>query len=658
MHHQRSRRSSRARARAVAFSSSLIAVLGGAALVAAPAASATTVADMRAAAADGAAYLATAQDTNGGFSGFGGEWTLSAFAAAGVDPAGVRTSPSAPSVQDFYLSLWTGGPDSDDDWTSPSWQRPGAPAGTLLRPASDYAKAILAANAAGLPPTRLSADQNLVAQLAGIYRGRPATPEDPDTGLIEGNFGQPNAFDGAVSVLQALGRTAAPQVLLDALARVIVSNQHDNGGWSWARVTGPADRAGDSDIDQTGAALAALCDAGAAVTDSSVAHGFAYLRSMQLANGGFVGEWTPQGNTNSAAAVVEALNACGIDPRGPSFTSSDDKTPVDFLLARQLTSGAEEGGFAYTPDQTDANFYASQEAVRALSGESYSADPLSLRPMPKVADGTVVPQAVVIDAGIDATGERDLRVCRITAPVGATVSELLQRGSTGAQPAGCVTGLDVQDGTVRGLNGVDGDRSQRTWLVRIEGGPALRAGTQPVCQGQIVSLYVGRASDAADGPATPCTAKPPVVVTPQPPSPPQPTPTVSKPTVLPVAAIAVPGSGVGQKRAVRLDRHGRIRVTLRCPASAGATGCWSIVTARAKIRSTPRGEARERRVGGRTIAIKSGTSRTFRVRLTAALRRDLRRAGTRSVRLQVRTRGDGPNATKSRSIRVKVSARR
>lgn len=651
----------------------------GVVVLAPSAASAATPAEIEAAVERGADYLTAKQNADGTLGDptlldFGGDWALSSLAAAGRDVEGLRATADGPSALSAYRTLWTSGPDGEEDWTTPS-----GPVDLPARPASDYSKALIISQAAGLEPTRLAANQNLVAQLAGLYRGRPAGGEDPAAGRIEGNFGNFGAFDGAVSGLNALSRTAVPQVLLDTVAAVVRSNQFDNGSWDWVRIASSGQRADASagDLDMTGQAVSALCDSGIRSSDPAVVRALDYLKSVQLANGGLSGPWDANGNTNSTASLVFALNACGIDPQGGEWTTADGKSPIDFLLARQLTSGPGAGGFAYTPEEITGNFYATQEAVRALTGSSFVASPPGeLRSSPGTADGTVVPQALVVDAGIDATGERDLRVCRVMTPVGATVAELLEIAAASAQPSGCVTGLTVLDGTVSALNGVTGDREQRTWLARVEGGAVRRAGDQPVCHGQIVSLYVGRAASASAAAPAPCTAAvdpdPSVDPKPQPPSPPQPpAPPVPVPVPVPVPefegpkppaapspALGVVGSGTKQQRSIRYDRRGRIRVTLRCPSSAGPRGCWSVVTARATYRSTPRSEARDRRVGGRTIRVKSGQKRTFRVTLSSALRRDLRRVGKRRVRIEVRTQGADASERSKTSLRVTVRARR
>lgn len=657
-------RSSRAKRRGGALAATAVACLGISAL-AATGATAATPAQIDAAVARGADYLESRQMPNGTLGGvgdFGGDWAASSLAAAGRDAGAIRVDPSGPSLLDAYRTLWTSGPDGEEDWTTPS-----GPVDVPVRPASDYSRALIIGQALGLEPTRLAADQNLVAQLAGLYHGRPAGGEDPDAGRVEGNLGKVAAFDGAVSGLQALTRTAVPQVLLDTVAAVVRSNQFDNGSWDWVRVTSTAQRADPfaGDIDMTAQAVSALCDAGVRPSDPAIDAGLSFLRATQIANGGFAPSWGPAGNTNSTAIVVLALNACGIDPQSAAWTSPEGKTPLDHLVSQQLDSGA----FGWETGGQDENFYATQEALRALTGSGYAVTPRRTVAAPKVADGTVVPQALVVDAGIDETGERDLRFCRVSAPIGATVAQLLEAAATSAQPAGCVTGLSVQDGVVRALNGVTGDDGQRTWLARVEAGAPRRAGDQPVCQGQIVSLYVGRAIDAASGTPAPCTAaEAPVDPAPQPPSPSQPSAPAPAPPVAPqapvAAAVAAPTPRLtvaGRKgtRSVRLDRKGRIRITLRCPANAGKRGCWSVVEARSKYRATPRGEARDRRVGGRTIRLSAGRSRTVTVTLSPALRRDLRRVGSRRVRFIVRTTGDvaGKTSRTALSVGVRPAAR-
>ena len=276
----------------------------------------------------GVTYIRAQQDpATGELPGFGGDWALTALAAAGVDAATF----GSPSAQAFYLGQWTSA--GDGPWNN--WIAPSAPDGM---PATDYARALLLAHAAGLQPTRLSADQNLVAQLAGLYNGRPATPDPAESAPTEGTFGEPGLFNGTVFGLLALARTEVPQALLDKVALAVRGNQHDDGGWTFQRVTNATTRARASDIDMTGAGLAGLCDAGVPATDPAVQRAVAFLRSkVDPASGGFQHMFGINGD--SAAWAINGLNACGVDPQA-LVTGTN---PVDFLLSLQNA----DGGFGY-----------------------------------------------------------------------------------------------------------------------------------------------------------------------------------------------------------------------------------------------------------------------------------------------------------------------
>ena len=567
--------------------------------IAAPAAAAPPQ-EIDAAVDRGVAWLRTQQDpATGQIPGFGGDWSLSAFAAAGVDPAEVGD----PSAQDFYLGLWTtAGPDPWTNWVAPS----GAPDG---RPATDYELALLAAHAGGLQASRLAPDQNLLAQLAGLYNGRPDTPDAPDTGPTEGTFGEPGLFNGTVFGLLALTRTPAPDALLARAVLAVRGNQHDDGGWTFQRVTGAASRARASDIDMTGAGLAALCDAGVPSSDPDVQEAVAFLKSkVDPASGGFTHMFGINGD--SASWAVSGLNACGIDPQDEGW-APQGKGPVDFLLSLQ----EPDGSFQYMAG-SGGGLYTSQSAVRALAGGGLGAEPLSVRPAPAAAAGTTVPQAIVIDAG------EDVRFCRAYAPLGATVLELLQA-------AGCAEGLSSGGGEVIALNGVTADTPGRRWLARLDGGDPALAGPQAPGLGELVALEVGP-DPSPDPDPVPEPETPPAVV----PSGPPPAPDTPEP---PAANEVAAELGTARLRG------GRLTVRVTCPATAG---CRVTVLARATLRG------RGRQVGRAAAVFAGGESRTVRVRLSRALRRDLRAHPRRTVRLRAHTRAaDGAVHTRRASVR-------
>ncbi|MEZ5123149.1 MAG: prenyltransferase/squalene oxidase repeat-containing protein [Solirubrobacterales bacterium] len=298
------------------------------ALAALPAgAQAATPATISESVALGAGWLRAQQDPATGLvSGFGGDWSLSAMAAAGVNAADWRApEPGAPSAQDAYLAEWTSSAwlapvDPDNSWLSPDF-----------RSASDFARATLLAHAAGLQPSRLSADQNLVAQLAAAWRG-------------DGQYGSAG-LNGAMFAMMALAQEHVPQAVLDKTVALIRANRHDDGGWSYGLVTSPEAAASASDVDMTGAGVAALCAAGVPATDPDVQSALAFLRGQLEDSGGFTTPWSGT-NADSNAWVVAGLNACGIDPQSPAWTTGSASTPLDFLVSLQRTSGANAGSSA------------------------------------------------------------------------------------------------------------------------------------------------------------------------------------------------------------------------------------------------------------------------------------------------------------------------
>jgi hypothetical protein len=474
---------------------------------------------------------------------------------------------------------------------------------------------VLWTGAAGGAPSRLSAEQNLVAQIAGVYNGRPDTPDPAGSAPTEGTFGAPGLFNGTVFGALALARTEVPAAVLDKTVLAVRGNQHDDGGWTFQRVTSDASRARPSDIDMTGAGLAALCDAGVPSSDPDVQRAIAFLQSkVAPASGGFTHMFGT--NADSAAWAVQGLNACGVDPQGPGWAPAG-KGPDDFLLSLQRTSGPHAGSFKYTADEPDegpANLYSTQAAVRALAGAGFTAEPLTVRPAPAVADGTVVPQALAVDAG------EDIRLCRVFAPVGATVLTVLEI----AQQDGCVDGLTAGAGQVLALNGVTADTPGRRWLARVDGRAAEVAGPARVGLGDVVALELGADRNPVPDPDI---------------STPPPTPAGPPPATEPVRTSAA------EMTARRRQRGRRIAVTLRCPASGD--GCRVTLIARA----TFRGAARQ--VGRTTDALAAGESRTVGLRLSRALRRDLRRHSQRTIRLRALTRTtDGATAVRRQTVRV------
>jgi hypothetical protein len=399
------------------------------------AASAATQQQIADSVAAGAAWLRTQQDSSTGrLTGFGGDYALSALAAAGVHPADVH-GPGAldPSAQDFYASEWSA-------QTTPS------------------STAILFGAAAGIDVQRVSASTNLVALLATAYNR---------AGELEGSFAGGATNLAAFSTL-ALARVGASGAVLAKANTYLRGQQHSDGGWNFGRVSTDAQRAAAGSTDMTGAVLAALCETGAAANDADVRAGLSFLEGRQDPATGALG------NVDSTGWALSGLNACGIDPQGGRFTTAAGRTPADYLLSQQDPGG----GFTFGGSP---NLYSTQNAVRALTGEAFSADPPRravagdprFRPTPAVPDGTMTPHALALD-----NGAGDVRLCGVTAPAGASVAAFLDAAKSASSPEGCLTSFAATDGLVTEVNGREG-----AWRLRLN-----RAREQPAIDSRAVAF--------------------------------------------------------------------------------------------------------------------------------------------------------------------------
>jgi hypothetical protein len=430
---------------------------------------------VKAATSAGAAYLASQQQPDGSFSGFGGEWTLSALSAARVAPAGVKAGPGDTDARTYYRSLV-------GDTTT--WPGEGEPAVTT------FENAALAAYGAGIDPARVSSTQNLIAQIASYYQ-----PSHP------GFYGEAGLFNGTAFALLALadaktrtGKQRVPQALLDQSIEVVRHNQHSDGGWTFAQAEGDkAALESPSEAEFTGASMAALCDAGVPSSDPAVSAPVKYLASDLAAeaadSGAFATEFGP--NTDTNAWAVQGLNACGISAQGSQFTTSTGKTPIDYLISQQLPGG----GFTYQSEATP-NLYSSQDAVRALAGAGFTAAPPAAKGAPRwvyekgfdTSPGVSGLLTLVID-----NGTPSLDVCAVSiAPqaVKTTLAKVLEAAETAAKPSGCVSGFTPASGNGP-ITSIDGAPSPAGpgWSVSIDGGrerPAKRS--SPIHVGDTIYL--------------------------------------------------------------------------------------------------------------------------------------------------------------------------
>jgi hypothetical protein len=404
---------------------------------------------------------------------FSSDWVATSLAAAGVSAADVGAAGN-PSLQDFLLGDYTG-----------------FFSGPPTKAVTDYERTTLVSHAAGLDPARLSADLNLPAQIAG--RWNP----------IAGSFGEPSINSTIFGIL-ALRTAPVPAWALAPAVSYLRQRQHDDGGWTFSAAIDPATKAEPSEPDMTGAAIAALCEAGAPAYDPTVAPALAYLQSLLVeATGAF--HYAFGDNADATAWAVSGLNACGLDPQSATWTTAAGKTPIDHLLSLQVQAGPEVGGFGYESSGEAPNLYSTQDALRAIAGGVFTATPPahsnplepSVRPAPTVGAGTPVPHLLAIEL---AAG--NVRMCQVIAPTGAPLTQVLDIAKDDAVPAGCVTSLSVAGGRVDSLSGASPANLDEAWLVRLDRGSAALAGKQPVGFGETISLRLGESPATAENPAS------------------------------------------------------------------------------------------------------------------------------------------------------------
>jgi hypothetical protein len=451
--------------RSLLFAAALVVTV----LSCAAAASAATPTEVDAAMAKAGGYLgamvtATGEpaDPEGGFAfehgRFSADWAALGLAAVGVDAA--DASGGGPSLQDFLAAEY------------------GDPAGWLAGPpselpAEEWGRLALVAHAAGLDAARISAAVSLPARIAGSWNAA--------TGGFGDVEGASLPWPTALGLLGSLAGATPRWALAPAIAHLRAAQEAD-GGWS---------EIGFTRAEVTGAALAALCGAGAPSYDAEVAAGVAYLRGQEAAGTGAI----EGANSESTAFAVIGLNACGVDAGSAEWRKAGD-TPIDYLLSLQTTAGPGEGGFPFEAGELP-NVYATTFAVTALAGDGLVVGPPartdgalpSVRPTPEVAAGTPVAHALAIEG---APG--NVRLCSVEAPAGASLREVLadaEDGTFPAYPAGCIHSFSYVRGALASLDGKEPEDDDHAWLLRLDRGSEALAGEQSVPFGDVVALRVG-----------------------------------------------------------------------------------------------------------------------------------------------------------------------
>lgn len=469
------RRTARRRRASLAVLATLVAVASTPGV--AVAATDQAVAEARTRAVDWLRSQQRADGSMGEVQGLDAGWSLLGLAGSGVHAAELHPggNPAAPSAQEFYVGLWGGGNDLAFA-SNPS---------TIQ--ASDYVRATLIANAAGVDPQRVTPTQNLTAKLARHW--------------FDGRFQAPGPvtfYNQRVFGLLALARAPVPEAFRARTAALIEAGQFADGSYPVG-------------VDMTGASIAGLCASGRTLDTPSVSRAVTDLRSRRNAVTGAIG------NVNSTSWALQGLGACGLH-RGAAEWTSDDERTIDWLLAGQRA----DGSWAMSGNPSDgSNAYATQDALRALAPrpglvvdppERAGGGPV-VRPVAAVAAGTPISVALAIDAGFD-----ELKLCEVPTVAGATLRELLQAARGAATPAGCVSAPRWDAGALSALNGRRTATPTGGWRWSVDGGTTEAAATdaRTVSAGDVVSLrLVDPSSDVVppdpdDPDPDPPTPEPPV----------------------------------------------------------------------------------------------------------------------------------------------------
>lgn len=162
--------------------------------------------------------------------------------------------------------------------------------------------------------------------------------------------GETNLTAFAVLALRAAGMRVAPRTYA-WLAR----QQDRDGGFNYAT------RGAASDVDDTGAAIAALAGSG---RPRVIARAVAFIRAQQNPDGGFGDERGAGSNAQSTAFAVCGLIAAGIDPS--RLRRHGARSPVAYLRSLIQPSGAVD----YSRGNPQTPVWVTAQAEIALAGHT------------------------------------------------------------------------------------------------------------------------------------------------------------------------------------------------------------------------------------------------------------------------------------------------
>jgi energy-coupling factor transport system substrate-specific component len=272
-------------------------------------------------------YLATAQNPDGGFGASTSQhsselytgWVAMGLAAAGRNPATLRRG--GHSVLDSLRGQ-----------------------AATLQSLGDVERTVLAARACGASAYSF-AGRNLVAE---VLRARAG----------DGSFdAQVNLTAFAVFALRAVGHSQSYGPIAKA-AGWIERQQNADGGFGFGG------RGSRSDVDDTGAALQALADAGAR-NRVVLARARSYLTRAQNPDGGFPQQAGGESNAQSTAWAAQGLAAAGLDPA--SLRRGGSRSPLGYLESLL----APDGSIRYSRTSAQTPAWVTAQALIALAGKTF-----------------------------------------------------------------------------------------------------------------------------------------------------------------------------------------------------------------------------------------------------------------------------------------------
>jgi energy-coupling factor transport system substrate-specific component len=276
------------------------------------------------------AFVAAAQNSDGGFGAARGQsstelysaWVAMGLAAAGRDPASIRHG--GHSVLDALRGE-----------------------AASLQGAGDLERTILALHACGVSVRSLPGGD----PVAKLLHARTADGSFADLSNI-------TAF--AIFALRAAGYPASAPVVRGA-GRWLARQQNGDGGFGFGARGGP------SDVDDTAAAVQAIADAGAGAR--TLRKAAAFLTRSQSLDGGYPQQPGGLSNAQSTSWAVQGLIAAGKDPA--TIRRRGGRSPVAYLVSLV----APDGSVRYSRTGSQTPVWVTAQALTALAGKPFPIAP-------------------------------------------------------------------------------------------------------------------------------------------------------------------------------------------------------------------------------------------------------------------------------------------